>query len=464
MPKPAREGIDERRLDPRWQAVQQRITLLLWLLIIGTPLLLFIGLNLRQPRLDPAVVQTGDAVFDDYLLLLWRSGGLRQPLVYGQRPWISNAAWEELARRHVGDPRLYDLRSHVYLGAPSTPNWDYRDSLNIQRQAQDMAAAAGVTTARLQLRSFKDQLNDWLGEAEKELEDKQPGAGAAAGEQESWLRLVYGLTLERHGAEVRAGLAELRALAPDDAAPYYYEAWLASRAADYQWAREAFTLGNQQPRCTTLRGCPLDAYHELIAQGSAPPDKLVGASLAQLEYMDSGIDHHALRQTFTRTLQYCMREHDLDLLEEMHTALCRSARAAGQGNFDSLLICEQLNNIAQLLPTQSWLNGSSPAISQLSADSQTMYNYVRSSLTSGRSRQYWSHQQGTPLQSLQNMFQLRLNAIRGSGLEAALYQDSLDWNLQIVPGGQLCKNLQHLEDFDCRTKSWNGTPAAKTQP
>ncbi|MCC7477189.1 hypothetical protein IT575_01915 [bacterium] len=92
-----------------------------------------------------------------------------------------------------------------------------------------------------------------------------------------------------------------------------------------------------------------------------------------------------------------------------------------------------------------------------------MYNTLRVALTTGRSRQYWTHQQGTPLQSLQYMFQLRLNAVRGSGLEAALYQDSLDWNLQIIPGGQLNKSLQRLEDFDCRTLSWRGT-ATSGQP
>ncbi|MCC7477190.1 hypothetical protein IT575_01920 [bacterium] len=155
-----------------------------------------------------------------------------------------------------------------------------------------------------------------------------------------------------HGDELKSALLELQQLTPGDAAPFYYEGWLACRAGDYEWARRAFADGNRRQRCSTLDGCPLDTYYGLISAGKAPADKLVGASLAQLEYLDSGIDHYTVRQSFKRALSYCMDQHDLDLLAELHTALCRIARAEGQGNYDALLICEQLRNIAQELAQQ----------------------------------------------------------------------------------------------------------------
>ncbi|MCC7477173.1 hypothetical protein IT575_01835 [bacterium] len=470
MPRQVEQSFAQKRFEPGWIKQQRRVELAVWAFLLAAPLLLLLGLNAGQPRFDPAVAGIGNPVFDDFIQVLLRDGGLDQPMALISELRLSPAAWDELAARHSKDPRLYELRALIVVPEPGKTEDEMQDFFEFKDASRKEALALlqerGLQSVSLELFGLEQQHRTWLEEATREMEMQPPGAGASRAQIDLYSLAQHQHARAAHGAQQLAAYETLAARAPDEGAIWYSLALQDCEAGDWKAAVKHLARGNDAASCSALRGSPLEDYYLACAAGRPPADPLSGACLASLENVAQRASYYSRRWPLEACLQYCQDSGDHALQAELFIALCRMARAPGCSPMESMFFLHQIDSMLAGYRSTPQITSSDPRLSRLEQELSSVKSQIRSFFQNSATRANWNSG-GGPLQNLQLQLVQRWQGYSGQGYEADMYQDSRDWNHLLAPGGSIHEALKGMEDFDWVSLSWHsggqGTPAAAAQ-
>ncbi len=451
-------GVQERQRseyqrDPRWQNAQRRIALLFWALLLLSPLVLCMPILAARllPVRHPA--STGDKLAD---ALVDASSHARKHAQGRELPGngvLTSGLLEELEPALEGEPGWNELLVLVssYDPGPMAAGGQGRTEEIIEKARQSGDLSPELMLIDLQLarkarraEAIKAHL---LSIKEEEFDRQQELAGQIE-------RLEA-----RHEEMYIQSLKQLQSVDQDNAYPLYLEAQAELERGHYDAALILLRKGNELPAADMLPLSPRKQFLALCATGRQPRDQL---SALYLSYDYTGLLSEPFLDIYESLVVNAQRDSDLQLMDDLHTYLCRLGRAHGVSRDLSRKCWFALDDLANARL------GSVAGGRKLSSDQNAAIIGLRRKLNS-LSQQYsvpaylgsshWAtYSSGAGPQAwlsyVSGVLDEQVRSVSEVYDQAGEYDWEVDWCRSSMPGGTVYERLRELEHFDYRSLNW----------
>lgn len=328
-----------RRVDP-YRA--------LWWVLVLVPAALWLALAVAYWSFRPQPIDSGNPLLDKYLTAVVGQTRLinpanTDPVAWDRASGLPDSEFAGWTDEFGGEPDYWLLRYYKTAGVPPAIVADYENSDRFARAYYlDEARRRGITSPALLMKLVSIDVHGWEQHASADVDYtyRQRRSDLLGYKQAVW-RLVQ----QRHGGEYRDLMRDLKAAAPDEALPYYFDALVDAKQGEYEQALASIAAGNRAHNCSALSGFPYDQYG-LDSPGKVRiADKCLARQFLHARaYPNAYMNDDDITAVVNALVQYAADQDNLAYLTEMKTFICRLARV--QNNYIHNLRYANLHSIS----------------------------------------------------------------------------------------------------------------------
>lgn len=425
-----------QRRSEGWRGAQSRTLALLWSAVLLLPALLLGLLVLRMELARPPAWHSGDPLLDRYMVTRARqSDSARGSYSFNLQ---MRDELNSMQAQYGSDPRVWELACELGSSRRYMPMASTGCEL-------PEALSHAPSSFMLNLRNYERLLNKCESDAEQ-IEGRGPSYSQKAAYAAYWDRVDRRL-IEQSGAVLHEKLQDLQQLVPDEALPFYLEALLSLKGADYDAARDGLRQGNARQSCRLPLGFPLEDYTRLIEAGKQAPDGMAAKGIIEFEYIRS-LSRLELGNSngLRATAASASHSGNQELCAELHIALCRMATAQSCSPYFARACLNADKHLAESLFHQGLCAGSLADYMRAYASADSTLRQLELSLYQNQTNFAGYNAQGRP-----NTREKITQAVSGPTRQVQQeYEDLVNTVQDLGPGGTVRQAFDALGDVELR--------------